>query len=260
MNYSIFLNFKSQNERNWTMVNFTSTQLETAKTVWNTLKQFGYNDNSTAGIIGNLYAESALNPNVNEHSGGGGYGLGQWTPKSNLYMQASICGISNSEAETVQGQAKIIAQGDITGQWLAYGNTAYHPTVKNYQVLSEFKKIADLTAAAANFCAHWERPNVKYAHMDIRIDATNSIYELLGTTQKNNKGEVTMQCFYQVKGSAGVYYFDGKNLTGLNDMDELNILNRIYKENNEKDMPYIVTDGAWFKRLTDMAKRPVNNI
>lgn len=79
-------------------------------------------------------------------------------------------------------------------------------------------------------------------------------------TSKPKKGETTMQCFYQIKGNPGIYYFDGKNLTGLNDMDELNILNRIYKENNEKDMPYIVTDGAWFKRLTDMAKRPVNNI
>lgn len=160
-------------------MNFTTTQLETAKTVWMILKQFGYNNISAAGVIGNLYAESSLNPNVNEHSGGGGYGLGQWTPKSNLYKQAAICGISNTEAETVRGQATIIAQGDKTGQWLVYGNLDYHPTVTKNQTLSAFKETVNLSAAAANFCAHWERPNVNYAHMPVRIDATNSIYQLL---------------------------------------------------------------------------------
>lgn len=244
------------------MVSFTETQLETAKTVWNVLKSFGYNDFSIAGTIGNLYAESALNPNVNEHSGGGGYGLGQWTPKSNLYAQASACGLSNSEAETVEGQAKIIAQGDITGQWLNYGNTAYHPTVQNYQILSVFKQSSDLTSAAANFCAHWERPSVQYAHMNIRIDAANSIYQLLKGQEDNKiKGEISMQCIYWKKNNGQVnetaYYFNGISTVGISHGDQVIIIRKIYKDNNGKDIPeYHWDSGApWYDRLEEVCEK-----
>lgn len=203
------------------MVNFTQSQLATATTVWNILKQYGYNDISNAGVIGNLYAESALNPNVNEHSGGGGYGLGQWTPKSNLYAQAKVLGISNAEAETAAGQAKIIAQGERTGQWLNYGNPAYHSTVVTQQTLAQFKQSNSVTAAAANFCAHWERPSVQYAHMNVRIDAAESIYQKLkgssggGTTKKG--GELML--FFKV--GNGVYFLVGNKYTLIASPTEL---------------------------------------
>ncbi|MDO0875235.1 phage tail tip lysozyme [Carnobacterium divergens] len=243
-----------------TMVNFTSTQLETAKIVWNTLKLFNYSDISAAGVIGNLYAESALNPHVNEHGGGGGYGLGQWTPKSNVYSQARVCGISNSEAETAQGQATIIAQGDKTGQWSNYGNTAYHPTVQRNQTLSEFKQSSSLTAAAADFCAHWERPDVALAHMEIRIDAANSIYELLkGQTGTNTdkKGEIEMQLTYRVNNNEPTFYFDGIAVKQLAHGDELEILRRIYKANNDKDMPHMEfsSSAPYYERLLNVANR-----
>lgn len=47
-------------------------------------RSLGINDNSIAGMLGNMQAESTLSPVLTERGGGGGYGLVQWTPKSDL--------------------------------------------------------------------------------------------------------------------------------------------------------------------------------
>ena len=71
------------------------------------------------------------------------------------------------------------------------------------------------------------------------------------------KGETTMQCVYSVKGEGCVYYFDGQSVHPLSHPDELNILTRIYRDNNGKDMPsYQFTKQApWHARLEAAAKR-----
>ncbi|HEN1772265.1 TPA: hypothetical protein U4A04_002991, partial [Enterococcus faecium] len=83
------------------MATLTNEQIARGQTIAKILGKHGYNKNSQVGVVANLHWESAgLNPNANEY-GGGGYGLGQWTPKSNLYRQAQICGLSNAQAETL---------------------------------------------------------------------------------------------------------------------------------------------------------------
>lgn len=156
----------------------TDEQKKVAKEVWDVLLSFNYSKESASGVIGNLHAESGMDPNVNE-DGGGGYGLGQWTPKSNLYAQAQLLGISNAEAETAKGQAKIIAQGDVTGQWAVYSDTRYHPTVVSPMTLDEFKKLKDRISATSNFCSHWERPSLEHARMAERFEATEVYWEIL---------------------------------------------------------------------------------
>lgn len=144
----------------------TPQQIAYGQTIAKILAKHGYNKNSQLGVLGNLHHESAgMNPNINEN-GGGGYGLGQWTPKSNLYVQAAICEISNAKAETVEGQAEIIAQGDKTGQWL--NNTIVSaPGYTNPQSLADFKKSSNIESATINFMCHWERPGI--LHTDRRI-------------------------------------------------------------------------------------------
>lgn len=53
----------------------------------------GYSINTIAALAGNAQAESTINPGLNE-VGGGGYGLYQWTPKSDLIEACSQLGIS----------------------------------------------------------------------------------------------------------------------------------------------------------------------
>lgn len=245
------------------MVNFTQGQLSTATTVWNILKQYGYNDFSAAGVIGNLYAESNLNPNINEGSGGGGYGLGQWTPKSNLYAQAKILGISNAEAETAAGQAKIIAQGDRTGQWSIYGNPAYHSTVVVQQTLAQFKQSGSVISGAANFCAHWERPRVDVAHMDVRIDAANSIYQKLKGSSGGgtNKGEMLMWALYQANPNVPTRFFNGVHAYPVANADEIEAVKQIYRANTGKELPVMTNwndASPFYDRLGSLMSRRVD--
>ena len=91
------------------------------------------------------------------------------------------------------------------------------------------------------------------------------IKELMGgsTTNGNSnnvsetKGETTMQCVYSVKGEGCVYYFDGQSVHPLSHPDELNILTRIYKDNNGKEMPsyQFTKEAPWHKRLEAAANR-----
>lgn len=57
-------------------------------------RSVGVNDKTIAGILGNMQAESTLNPILNE-VGGSGYGLVQWTPQSVLINHANTLGLSD---------------------------------------------------------------------------------------------------------------------------------------------------------------------
>ncbi|UWG09016.1 MAG: tail lysozyme [Bacteriophage sp.] len=155
----------------------TKTVITRANQIHAILLSFGYSKESSAGTIANLIIETGytLDPNINE-SGGGGYGLGQWTPKENVYKQGAILGISRSECDTLEGQAKIIAQGDVTGQWMNYVNLSYPGNPRNPLDLNTFKKSTDKEQCTTDFMAHWERPSEIYHHWDWRIEAVNTIY------------------------------------------------------------------------------------
>lgn len=79
------------------------------------------------------------------------------------------------------------------------------------------------------------------------------------TETKKKKGVITMVCTYQFEGSNAIYYFDGKNITILAHPDEWEVLKKIYRANNDADLPHF----KWSKkapynvRLEAMAQRAV---
>ena len=79
------------------------------------------------------------------------------------------------------------------------------------------------------------------------------------TETKKKKGVITMVCTYQYEGSNAIYYFDGKNVTILAHPDEWEVLKKIYKANNDADLPHF----KWSKkapynvRLEALAQRAV---
>ena len=64
-------------------------------------------DRTIAAILGNMQAESTLSPILNERGGGGGYGLVQWTPKSDLIDACNTLGLSPYTSGDVQIQVVI---------------------------------------------------------------------------------------------------------------------------------------------------------
>lgn len=83
--------------------------------------------------------------------------------------------------------------------------------------------------------------------LDGNIDDTNT----------KTKGEIEMQLTYQIDNGPGVYYFDGVGVKGLHQEGELEILRRIYKANNDKDLPHMKfsSSGPYYAHLIEMSKR-----
>lgn len=74
----------------------TQAEMENnANMVINFYRNQGVADETIAAILGNMQAESTIQPLLTEAGGGGGYGLVQWTPKSSLINHASALGISD---------------------------------------------------------------------------------------------------------------------------------------------------------------------
>ena len=100
-----------------------------ANIIINYYRSIGLNDCTIAAILGNMQAESTLSPILNERGGGGGYGLVQWTPKSDLINACSTLGLSPYTSGDVQIQ---VVKEEISGpssvrQW--YTTSAF---ISNY--------------------------------------------------------------------------------------------------------------------------------
>lgn len=80
----------------------TKTEMEAnAKYIWNYLGSKGWSLNAVAGMLGNMQAESTINPGRHQVGSGpdGGYGLVQWTPKSNLTSWTSDNGYAEDDMD-----------------------------------------------------------------------------------------------------------------------------------------------------------------
>lgn len=62
----------------------------------------GYNINTISALAGNAQSESGINPGRVEAGGGGGYGIFQWTPKTDLIDACSQLGLSPYTDGTIQ--------------------------------------------------------------------------------------------------------------------------------------------------------------
>lgn len=91
-------------------------------------RSLGINDNTIAGILGNMQAESSINPE-REEVGGAGFGLVQWTPVSVLQNHCNTLGLSPYNNGDIQLEviiSEILNQSGV-GEW--YTTQAF---IQNY--------------------------------------------------------------------------------------------------------------------------------
>lgn len=101
----------------------TSSEMENnAKLFGNVFSGLGYHINTIAALAGNVQAESTINPGLNE-VGGAGYGLFQWTPKSDLINACSQLGISPYTDGSIQCQCLDGELFTLRNQW--YSSRAF---------------------------------------------------------------------------------------------------------------------------------------
>ncbi|BCZ45865.1 hypothetical protein psyc5s11_19320 [Clostridium gelidum] len=122
---------------------------DNAKYVYSFFKNKGWTSNSICGMLGNMQGESGIIPDINETSGGGGYGLVQWTPKSVLTTWANQNGL---DYRTVDTQCRRI-QWELENSQQFYSTKAYPLTFKQF-----IKSTSTPTYLAKVFINNYERP------------------------------------------------------------------------------------------------------
>ncbi|MBP1045265.1 peptidoglycan DD-metalloendopeptidase family protein [Enterococcus sp. BWM-S5] len=130
----------------------TTDQEKNAWQIWQFFKAKGWSEQAIAGMLGNMESESGIIPDIDEHSGGGGYGLVQWTPKSKLVDWCTERGL---DYRTLDAQCQRI-QWEVENnvQWFANPQRPDLP----YISFSQFTKLPDVKSAADYFIAFYEHP------------------------------------------------------------------------------------------------------
>ena len=107
----------------------TQSEMENnANIIINYYRSLGINDKTIAAILGNMQAESSINPE-REEVGGAGFGLVQWTPVSVLQNHCSTLGLSPYTDGDVQIQVLKAEIQNQTGVAEWYTSSAF---ISNY--------------------------------------------------------------------------------------------------------------------------------
>lgn len=148
-------------------------------------KDKGLEDVQVAAIMGNMYAESGMNPAAQE-VGGGGYGLCQWTGGRRTKLESYAASVGKPASDlTVQLEffwSHDIFHGDWSGR--------YYITKKKFDGDPEpgtlvsgskarFLSTKDVEQAVKEFCYGWERPGIP--HITKRVDKAREYLDALGT-------------------------------------------------------------------------------
>ncbi|EFU07703.1 phage tail tip lysozyme [Enterococcus faecalis] len=152
----------------------TTEKEKNAWAVWQFLKSKGYSEQAAAGILGNMEQESGIMPDIDEGSGGPGYGLVQWTSpiageSGRAYVQRLLgqAGISG-DYRNITTQLKLL-------DWHMH-NGQYIPSAAYPYSVAQFKALTDIGTATMAFEANFERPAVTHPE---RIPMAQYWYELL---------------------------------------------------------------------------------
>lgn len=191
----------------------TQSEMENnANIIINYYRTLGINDRTIAGILGNMQAESSINPERNE-VGGAGYGLVQWTPVSVLQNHCNTLGLSPYNDGDVQIQvliAEIQNQANVA-EW--YSSSAF---ISNYYNSGATSDMVGITGSqflsnemnwnpdklAVLFMSAYERPSYDPSvnHYQIRQQNANNWFQYMGgvvpTTPRTSKkkAKISMGC------------------------------------------------------------------
>lgn len=154
----------------------------------NVFSGLGWDISTISAIAGNANAESGINPGHVEDGGGGGYGLFQWTPKSDLISACGSLGLSPYTDGTIQCQCLHGELVTLKNQW--YTTKAF---ITPYTSSGATDDMIGITASqfisnemgwnpdklAILFMVAYERPSrdPSVNHVDKRKAFANSWYE-----------------------------------------------------------------------------------
>lgn len=136
----------------------------------------GYSKAATAGVLGNIQAESGFRPTA--ASADGGYGIAQWTPRSKIRAWFDANGLAGTDDSDLDGQIKMLigtAESSFNNYYLE--NAAAEITIRNNSLYETWLYASDPETAAVAWMAGWERPNWALRHEDVRRQTAKNYYE-----------------------------------------------------------------------------------
>lgn len=177
--------FRKADKGKWGRGNY---DVDNAPYIWGWLTKQGFSNQAAAGIMGNLYAESKMNPRACQ--GGGfstditvdgktGYGIAQWTfdtRQQGLLDYAKSKGKSSGEL-------------DVQLEYMMAEVSNNYP-----KVLNKMNNINTPEEAAEIWCKEYEAPDAELSHIDVRKAAAIEYFNIYGAG-KANKGSVTGQIY-----------------------------------------------------------------
>lgn len=150
--------------------------------VWWALRDAGYSKEATAGVMGNIYAESQFDSNLIEYGSGVGFGLCQWSygRRAQLEAYAASKGVSPSDINT---QIEFLLAELTPG---GNGYATYQLMTNNGFTSSDWKNASTPEQAAEAFCWIFERPGIP--RMEERTTAARRYYEQFKDAERPASG------------------------------------------------------------------------
>ncbi len=197
------------------------------------LKEYGFSNEATAAILGNLKAESDMDPTSDENMDGQfnyayerACGVFQYTSTSpgtgEYWSFKQWCSDNDKTWSTVEAQMQWTFSGDCPGTWSSRWGTAlarsgYYSNCPGYTdcgcyTADEFRTADDLTKATFSWMACYERPaNGNYAHLDRRLEYAEGYYEKLTSATYSGSNRIVAAAHSQL----GVPYVWGGSTPGI---------------------------------------------
>lgn len=130
-----------------------------------------------AAIMGFMWGESQLDPTIHEISGGGGFGLCQWTPPATKARLRSFCASRGLDYNSIQGQMEFlmyeIYDPCYDNTWSNYLKYGCHAAVcggnhKPTGTLDDYFQLTDLYEAVYQITWWYGRPNASVPRIQER--------------------------------------------------------------------------------------------
>lgn len=140
--------------------------------VWFALRAQGYSEYATAGVMGNIEAESGFNTSVIEGGSGIGAGLCQWSYERRTALE-NYAASKGTTWDDVNTQIEFLI-AELTPGGGANGYATYQLVTYNGYSPDDWKNATSPEEAAIAFCWSFERPGVP--RMDVRTEAAVKYY------------------------------------------------------------------------------------